>query len=296
MSRPIKPEVINANTVGPPEDTGTSGMAPSIEVGMRTSNLIPTVFRWWTNPTLPVEEKPKNVCVGGSFNSWLPLPMNNTVTGNCWCLIVTLPEGDHEYKFLVDGVWMHNPKDRIVNESNEQGSARPGSGKTNLIEVRRSDYEVFEALDNDTRDVLDAKNRSRDNSMKKRVHNDQSEKTSEDERDPFADFVPDSDYSSVVPSFIEGAITTPTLHPSSFRLQPPLLPPQLLEIILNKDTPLSCEPTLLPTPNHVMVNHMYALSIQDGVMIMCATKRFRKKYVTSVLYRPVGQPLTESRK
>ena len=61
MSRPIKPEVISANTVGPPEDTGTSGMAPSIEVGMRTSNLIPTVFRWWTNPTLPMEEKPKNV-------------------------------------------------------------------------------------------------------------------------------------------------------------------------------------------------------------------------------------------
>ena len=24
--------------------------------------------------------------------------MNNTVTGNCWCLIVTLPEGEHEYK------------------------------------------------------------------------------------------------------------------------------------------------------------------------------------------------------
>ena len=63
-------------------------------------------------------------------------------------------------------------------------------------------------------------------------------------------------------------------------------------LLQNKDTPLSCEPTLLPTPNHVMVNHMYALSIQDGVMIMCATKRFRKKYVTSVLYRPIGQPLT----
>ncbi len=39
--------------------------------------------------------------------------------------------------------------------------------------------------------------------------------------------------------------------------------------------------------NHVMVNHMYALSIQDGVMVMCTTKRFRKKYVTSVLYRPI---------
>jgi hypothetical protein len=35
-----------------------------------------------------------------------------------------------------------------------------------------------------------------------------------------------------------------------------------LQVILNKDTPLACEPTLLPAPNHVMVNHMYALSIK----------------------------------
>lgn len=67
---------------------------------------------------------------------------------------------------------------------------------------------------------------------------------------------------------------------------PPILPPHLLQVILNKDTPLACEPTLLPRPNHVMLNHMYALSIKDRVMIMCATKRFRKKYVTTVLYRP----------
>jgi len=297
MSRPTKPQVKRAKTVGPTEDTGTSGMAPSMEVGMGALNFIPTVFRWWTNPTVSVEENPKKVCLGGSFNSWQPLPMNNTVTGNCWCLIVTLPEGEHEYKFLVDGVWMHNPKDRTISDSNEANSVSPGSGKINLIEVRRSDYEVFEALDNDTRDVIDAKNRSRHNSMKQREQNHPpDERTREDGRDPFADFVPDTDFSSEVPSNIEGATTTPSLHPSHFRPQPPLLPPQLLEIILNKDTPLSCEPSLLPTPNHVMVNHMYALSIQDGVMIMCATKRFRKKYVTSVLYRPIGQPLTEGGK
>ena len=55
---------------------------------------------------------------------------------------------------------------------------------------------------------------------------------SEDDRDPFADFVPDSEFCSEMPSFIEGATTTPPLHPSYLRRQPPLLPPQLLEIIL----------------------------------------------------------------
>ena len=55
---------------------------------------------------------------------------------------------------------------------------------------------------------------------------------SEDDRDPFADFVPDSEFSSEVPSYIEGVTTTPPLHPAYLRQQPPHLPPQLLEIIL----------------------------------------------------------------
>ena len=68
---------------------------------------------------------------------------------------------------------------------------------------------------------------------------------------------------------------------------PPLLPPQLIHVILNKETPMNCEPTLLPIPHHVMVNHMYALSIKDQVMALSATTRYRKKYVTTILYKPV---------
>lgn len=50
---------------------------------------------------------------------------------------------------------------------------------------------------------------------------------------------------------------------------------------------LQCEPTLLPEPNHVMLNHLYALSIKDGVMVLSATHRYRKKYVTTLLYKPI---------
>jgi hypothetical protein len=70
--------------------------------------------------------------------------------------------------------------------------------------------------------------------------------------------------------------------------KPPYLPPQLLNIVLNKDTAakvitflleisqlvyavllififaivFQCEPSLLPEPNHVMLKHLYALSIR----------------------------------
>jgi len=86
---------------------------------------------------------------------------------------------------------------------------------------------------------------------------------------------------------IEWGQEVPGLHSFENKPGPPILPPHLLQVILNKDTPLSCEPTLLPEPNHVMINHLYALSIKDGVMVISSTQRYRKKYVTTLLYKPI---------
>lgn len=66
---------------------------------------------------------------------------------------------------------------------------------------------------------------------------------------------------------------------------PPILPPHLLQVILND--PDKANTTILPQPNHVMLNHLYALSIKDGIMVLSATHRFRKKYVTALLYKPI---------
>lgn len=66
---------------------------------------------------------------------------------------------------------------------------------------------------------------------------------------------------------------------------PPILPPHLLQVILNN--PDKTNTTILPQPNHVMLNHLYALSIKDGIMVLSATHRFRKKYVTTLLYKPI---------
>lgn len=57
---------------------------------------------------------------------------------------------------------------------------------------------------------------------------------------------------------------------------------------------LQCEPSLLPEPQHVMLNHMYALSIKDGVMALSATHRYKKKFVTTLLYKPFNTPAVKS--
>ncbi|XP_065370389.1 5'-AMP-activated protein kinase subunit beta-1 [Calliphora vicina] len=187
---------------------------------------LPTVLRW--------DGGGQNVMISGTFTQWKPVPMVRSHAN--FVTIIDLPEGDHQYKFCVDGEWKHDPKLKSV--ENDAGE------KSNLVSVRQSDFEVFQALAKDSENCVNNA---------------------------------DKEYSQDVPQ------SKPWEKVSG----PPILPPHLLQVILNKDTPLSCEPTLLPEPNHVMLNHLYALSIKDGVMVLSATHRYRKKYVTTLLYKPI---------
>jgi len=189
-----------------------------------SSKVLPTVFKW--------DGGGKNVHITGTFSNWKTIPM--VKSHGDFVTIVDLPEGEHEYKFLVDGEWMHDPTEPQTD--NGIGS------KNNIITVKKSDFEVFDALDIDS---------------------------CTGNTEP-------SDYGQEIP-----------IPRSQEKTTPPILPPHLLQVILNKDTPMSCEPTLLPEPNHVMLNHLYALSIKDGVMVLSATHRYRKKYVTTLLYKPI---------
>lgn len=125
-------------------------------------------------------------------------------------------------------------------------------GFNNVIKVDQTDLEVFKALEVDT--------------ASQKLNSIRVESLSDDS------------YGQRIPNLS---------NTSSASRGPPILPPQLIHVILNKETPLNCEPTLLPIPHHVMVNHMYALSIKDQVMALSTTSRFRKKYVTTILYKPV---------
>ncbi|XP_057327920.1 5'-AMP-activated protein kinase subunit beta-1 [Microplitis mediator] len=186
---------------------------------------LPTVFKW--------EGGGKEVYIGGSFTQWRKIPMVNS--HGDFVTIIDLPLGDHEYKFYVDGEWKCDPT--IQNVDNE-------GKKNNLVTVRKSDFEVFQALAKDS----------------------------------------EGGSSSIQTEFCQ---EVPAQKPWDRVPGPPVLPPHLLQVILNKDTPLSCEPTLLPEPNHVMLNHLYALSIKESVMVLSATHRYRKKYVTTLLYKPI---------
>eukprot|EP00246_Nothoceros_aenigmaticus_P005029 TRINITY_DN16841_c0_g1_i1.p1 TRINITY_DN16841_c0_g1~~TRINITY_DN16841_c0_g1_i1.p1 ORF type:complete len:185 (+),score=31.56 TRINITY_DN16841_c0_g1_i1:292-846(+) len=86
----------------------------------------------------------------------------------------------------------------------------------------------------------------------------------------------------------ESSYTDPFPGPEDFTKEPPLVPDQLHLTLLNVP-PMVEVPGALPRPQHVILNHLYVEKGRSSrsVLSLGATHRFRTKYVTVVLYKPL---------
>lgn len=87
---------------------------------------------------------------------------------------------------------------------------------------------------------------------------------------------PDSSYNNVYPGNEDAA------------RDPPVVPPHLQHTLLHNPASISTSGTL-PQPQNVVLNHLY-IENREAPRSMVAlgfTHRFRSKYVTVVLYKPV---------
>ncbi|PWW74228.1 AMPKBI-domain-containing protein [Tuber magnatum] len=66
---------------------------------------------------------------------------------------------------------------------------------------------------------------------------------------------------------------------------PPSLPMMLQKVILNTSSAMKDDASVLGIPNHVVLNHLATSSIKNQVLAVSATTRYRKKYVTTILYK-----------
>jgi len=64
-----------------------------------------------------VAKKAQSVAVAGTFNGWDAKRDPLKKDGDCWKARVTVPRGRHEYRFVVDGVWLNDPnaKESVTN-------------------------------------------------------------------------------------------------------------------------------------------------------------------------------------
>ncbi|CAK9205932.1 unnamed protein product [Sphagnum jensenii] len=90
------------------------------------------------------------------------------------------------------------------------------------------------------------------------------------------------------PQSPESSYNDPMPGPEEFAKEPPAVPPHLHLTLLN--VPQSMETTgSLPRPQHVILNHLYVEKGKSSrtVLVLGTTNRFRSKFVTTVLYKPV---------
>lgn len=79
---------------------------------------------------------------------------------------------------------------------------------------------------------------------------------------------------------------------ADYSKDPPNIPPHLLRALLNT-APSTDDPSVLPLPHHVMINHLYSLYASDpkgkqDYMILGVTSRYKAKFVTTTFYKPVS--------
>ena len=69
----------------------------------------------------------KDVFLAASFNNWVPLRMRKQKNGE-FAVTAQVPYGTHEYKFIVDDVW-------VEDHNNPNKADNPFGGKNSLIEA-----------------------------------------------------------------------------------------------------------------------------------------------------------------
>lgn len=76
-------------------------------------------------------------------------------------------------------------------------------------------------------------------------------------------------------------------HSSIEFAPPPQLPPHLEGVILNTNWSDKDNNSVLPIPNHVVLNHLATTSIKHNVLAVASVSRYHAKYVTQILYTPI---------
>ncbi|KAL6769656.1 SNRKB1 [Auxenochlorella protothecoides x Auxenochlorella symbiontica] len=185
--------------------------------------VVPTVIAW-THGGSHVE-------LEGSWDNWSQRHVMQA-SGKDYTLVKLLTPGIYQYKFIVDGMWRHDPN--LSSMFDEVGNIN------NVLEVQEYVPENLDSL-------------------------------SGFEPPPS----PPSSYASPAPA------------PEDTAKEPPAMPPQLQLSLLNVPPALDAI-AALPRPQHVVLNHLYLqrASTSTNALVLGATRRYRAKYVTVVVYKP----------
>ncbi|KAL2855466.1 hypothetical protein BJY01DRAFT_2390 [Aspergillus pseudoustus] len=121
------------------------------------------------------------------------------------------------------------------------------------------------------------------------------EKSEKEEEEEEPEEIPTGDFRNIIPPFLldldmdeDSASYQQAVNIIGDAPTPPSLPLFLGKSILNGTTPMKDDSSLLNNPNHTVLNHLATSSIKNGVLATSVTTRYKRKYVTTILYKPTG--------
>ncbi|KAI7853937.1 5'-AMP-activated protein kinase beta subunit, interation domain-containing protein [Circinella umbellata] len=205
---------------------------------------VPTMISW--------SQGGNSVYVTGTFNGWKH-KIKLVKSTQDFATVLELPPGTHRLKFIVDDEWKC---------SNEMETATdPDGNLVNYLQVIDDENEdsIEELGGGSGIDRVDTRSRSS---------------------------TPTSEYTSEIPpdllALAQSLSTEEGQGENNANVEwdqqpPPSLPPHLEKVLLNSQNLSDEDNSVLPEPNHVTLNHLYASSIKDNVMALSTTTRYRKK-------------------
>ncbi|KAJ1972602.1 galactose metabolism- protein [Dimargaris verticillata] len=280
-----------------------SGLAkpPASVLPPAAGAAVPTTIQW--------QGMAESVYMSGSFNDWrhkirlTPSAQNPAL----FTATLPLPPGTHFLKFIVDEEWKCDP--HLAAAPDDDGNL------VNYIRVESPAVPVTKAppagAGSRPDDTGPSPSRLSDNYA---VHPSDFNASL-----PKIDGLAlDSSLSNSPPGAYTSTIPEHLYHPHHHHhhhhhanaggppkpQQPPTLPPHLSNVLLNHSHSHHNAPSQphvrtfqpedpshsVPVPNHVVLNHLFACSIRAGVMAIASTTRYRKKYMTTVYYKPFFSP------
>lgn len=191
------------------------------------------------------------------------------------CCTINLPPGTHHLKFWVDNQMIVSPDLPTAVDFNNV--------LVNYIEISADD------IPSSRRDSSQFIHRPGTYPTMQEEHDEPysgAATPGEDDHvdEPTREEMPPGDYRNIIPQYlidIEFPEGNPRYHQAAEIIQdqqgPPSLPMFLNRSILNGNTPVKDDSSVLTLPNHTVLNHLMTSSVKNGVLATSVTHRYLKK-------------------
>ncbi|KAL7751573.1 galactose metabolism- protein [Sorochytrium milnesiophthora] len=273
--------------------SGSVATTATVNSTASTSVSYPHTITYNATSSNASSPRPQQVYAISSFDGWKsPLPLSYSASTNNFFVTLEMPPGTHRIKFLVldANTGSGDLSSAQVCCSRDLPTAQDEDGSlVNYIEISPAGSTPTPGSSTTTTTA------SRQATQPQLPHS-QLAQTGQLPTPPQP--IPFPSLPRTLSAGVDSPISSytsdiPPITDFSEAIAPPTLPPHLTKVLLNTskasgNTGAGVDEEQLSVPHRVVLNHLYACSIRDGVMAVAVTSRYRQKYVTTVLYRPVG--------